>query len=76
MFNDLPRYFYHNGGVVELAQRDNEVLYRVKSGGMALAPCMWFANCKNDAVTTESHPVLGDVPICQRCYNKLCGNNE
>ena len=30
-------------------------------------PCAWFAHCENDAVTTQSHPVLGEVPICERC---------
>lgn len=29
--------------------------------------CAWFALCTRPAVTTVSHPVLGDVPCCQRC---------
>ena len=33
--------------------------------------CRWFLNCDNPATGTESHVVLGDVPICQRCANKL-----
>ena len=33
--------------------------------------CRWFLLCDNPAVTTEPHPVLGDVPICQRCADKL-----
>jgi hypothetical protein len=32
-----------------------------------LGRCMWFALCKNEAVTTVPHPILGDVPCCQRC---------
>lgn len=32
--------------------------------------CQWFALCTNEAVTTEPHPILGDVPICQRCKDK------
>jgi hypothetical protein len=33
--------------------------------------CTWFALCENVAVTTEPHPVLGAVPICQRCLDKV-----
>lgn len=33
--------------------------------------CQWFALCENEATTTEPHPVLGNVPICQRCADKL-----
>lgn len=36
--------------------------------------CHWFAACPNQAVQTLRHPVLGEVPICQRCldwYNRV-----
>ena len=33
--------------------------------------CMWWLNCTNKAETVEPHPVLGDVPICYRCEQKL-----
>ena len=36
---------------------------------LALGPCRWFASCENIAVTVQPHPVLGDVPICQRCLD-------
>lgn len=29
--------------------------------------CKWFLMCTNAAVTTVWHPILGDVPICERC---------
>jgi hypothetical protein len=32
--------------------------------------CEWFALCDNDATGFESHPILGDVPICDRCRAK------
>jgi hypothetical protein len=33
--------------------------------------CQWFALCENVATTTRPHPVLGDVPICDRCDEKV-----
>lgn len=33
--------------------------------------CQWFARCDHDAVGTTKHPVLGDVPICERCAGKF-----
>lgn len=32
--------------------------------------CAWYALCDRPAVGTVSHPVLGDVPCCQRCVDK------
>ena len=32
-----------------------------------LVDCQWFARCDRFAVTTVQHPVLGDVPCCERC---------
>lgn len=29
--------------------------------------CEWFALCTNKATGTVAHPILGDVPICDRC---------
>jgi hypothetical protein len=34
-------------------------------------PCAWWLNCTNPADTVEPHPVLGEVPICHRCEQKL-----
>lgn len=38
--------------------------------------CAWFALCKNQAVTTRDHPILGKVPICERCHEKMESFNE
>lgn len=32
--------------------------------------CRWFALCENEATGTLPHPVLGDVPVCDRCRAK------
>lgn len=32
--------------------------------------CEWYALCPNPADGTVSHPVLGDVPTCERCAAK------
>ena len=36
-------------------------------GGGVQMNCQWFLKCANEATTTEPHPVLGAVPICDRC---------
>lgn len=33
-------------------------------------PCRWWALCDQDATHTLSHPILGEVPICDRCQTK------
>jgi hypothetical protein len=33
--------------------------------------CQWFLLCDHDAVGTVPHPILGDVPTCQRCADKF-----
>lgn len=32
--------------------------------------CEWFALCTNEATGIIAHPILGDVPICDRCRIK------
>lgn len=33
--------------------------------------CEWFALCENESTGTQPHPILGDVPICGRCKEKV-----
>lgn len=30
--------------------------------------CEWFLLCENTATSLEPHPVLGEVPVCDRCH--------
>lgn len=33
--------------------------------------CEWFALCDHDATKYRPHPVLGEVPICDRCDERI-----
>ena len=33
--------------------------------------CSWFAFCDNPATVLVPHPVLDDVPTCQRCADRV-----
>lgn len=35
------------------------------------AVCAWFALCTNPANGLRDHPILGPVPTCQRCDDKM-----
>lgn len=39
-------------------------------GPDAPAMCAWYALCDHLAVGTTPHPILGNVPICERCADK------
>ncbi len=32
--------------------------------------CQWFLLCENPATTVRPHPILGNVPICDRCNER------
>jgi hypothetical protein len=41
-----------------------------------ITPCNWFALCTRPATTLMPHPILGDVPICSECRNKIESMNS
>lgn len=41
------------------------------SKGKDPVPCMWFARCDHPANGLRDHPTLGQVPICQRCDDRV-----
>lgn len=45
-----------------------EMREALKSGTVT---CKWFALCENTATTTRPHGLLGDVPICEHCNDKM-----
>lgn len=64
------------GRVVEVELTDDGVFHRTPEGELVAVPCQWFALCDRDAVNVEPHPVLGEVPICERCQAKVHGLSE
>lgn len=39
--------------------------------GEAAVRCEWFAWCDRQAVVEVSHPILGGVPVCDRCEQRI-----
>ena len=60
-----------DGSWVELTQHDGYLTYPVGGGKQDRTPCMSFALCSRDAVTTQPHPIMGNVPMCARCDAKM-----
>jgi hypothetical protein len=36
-----------------------------------MARCEWFALCENEATKLIPHPILPDVPTCDRCAKRV-----
>lgn len=51
---------------VTLAYNDDGDLYDMADG--AVVGCHWFARCDRPARQITPHPVLGDLPTCDRCH--------
>ncbi len=75
---EIELLYQINGGWVPLTQHDGYLTYPVVGGGEERCPCMVFALCDREAVATMPSRPLGDVPSCQRCFDKmerLAGND-
>ncbi|OCB43673.1 hypothetical protein A5721_23905 [Mycobacterium vulneris] len=46
------------------------VVFRGDEADVLEVLCAWFALCDQTATALEPHPVLGPVPICDRCAAK------
>lgn len=45
-----------------------------QSGGsvsLMIMGCQLYALCENDASTIADHPIIGQVPACERCRGTL-----
>jgi hypothetical protein len=61
---------------IEYDQNDKHyTVTRNAAGGLDVVAdtqlCEWFALCDHPATSLRAHPILGDVPICDRCTDKL-----
>jgi hypothetical protein len=54
--------------IVKDARSGKFALYNAEPGDLFIV-CRWFLGCENPATHTQSHPILGDVPICDRCQS-------
>ena len=54
---------------IEVIKTDDGIFYEDQGGELIAVPCQWFARCDRPATNTEPHPVMGDVPCCQQCFD-------
>lgn len=48
----------------------------VNVNGVWMVVCEWFVKCTNGTLKAAMHPVLGAVPCCDRCAQKLDIDNS
>ena len=66
-----PREATNMNDFTDSRYADNAYAWQVARENEDATPmCEWFALCTNAATGTTAHPVLGDVPICDRCKAK------
>lgn len=51
---------------------DTDGRVKVEATGEVVT-CSWFALCERDATDVLDHPVLGGVPICTPCLDRVTG---
>lgn len=55
---------------------EQQALAAIEKHAGGPVPCGWFALCENTATTTAPHPILGWIPVCQRCAERISNDNE
>lgn len=59
---------------IVLAYNDDGDLTVADTG--ELVGCYWFAGCVRPARGLTPHPVLGDLPTCDRCHKFATGEDR
>jgi hypothetical protein len=62
--------FASASGLIRSARATARALRAVGRPAEAVPACEWFALCANPATGTTPHPILGDVPTCDRCADR------
>jgi len=55
-------------------KRFNNTARAIKAKGADPELCGWFLLCANKATDSLPHPVLGSVPVCERCRSFVKGD--
>lgn len=61
---DVPEGAFRQRVLLALAQESSA---RTGTLEPELGKCKWFALCTNDATHLKPHPILREVPCCDRC---------
>lgn len=56
---------------VEVEGYTGRVKVAVEGDAIVAVICCQFALCENEATTQRPHPILGAVPTCDRCDEKM-----
>jgi|tagenome__1003787_1003787.scaffolds.fasta_scaffold17004647_2 hypothetical protein len=56
---------------VEVEGYTGRVKVIVEGDTITALACCYFALCENEATTTRTNPILGEVPTCERCDAKI-----
>lgn len=67
-----------SGALVYLETNDGDGLLGPFTRGelVEVKWCEWFVNCEHEATGTLDHPLLGKVPICDRCRPIAAGKRR
>jgi hypothetical protein len=66
----VDRAYLNAENAEEQSQREYEIEQQ-EAERLDHGDCLWFHGCTNPATHLEPHPILGGVPICDRCAAKV-----